>query len=259
MAATAKPATPKTVKPSPTDPSVVAARTDKFYAEVLTGIGAPVTATNIGLLRSWQQAEGGTAAWNPWNTTQKIAVPGITNYNTTGVKNYPSESAGVSATVSTLLNGKYNPVVSGLRSENPEKFVSALVASPWDGGYQGRGKGKTFKDSTVWQRWVKNQPGTYTKPGGIGSPVGSSYTTPGAISPAGWFDWIPGVSAAEQTGKSLSGFFQIITNGDWWVRFAEMVGGIIILIWSFLFLIGKTDVAKAALSTAVKSAKLAAI
>jgi hypothetical protein len=249
----------KTVKPNPTDPSVVAARTDKFFAEVLTGIGAPVTPTNIGLLRSWQQAEGGTAAWNPWNTTQRIAVPGVTDYNTTGVKNYPTESAGVTATVSTLLNGKYNPVVSGLRSENPEKFVSALVASPWDGGYQGRGKGKTFKDSTVWQRWVKNQPGTYTKAGGVGAPVGASYTTPGAA-PVNWLtDLIPGYDAIQGGVTSLGGFVKILSSGAWWIRFAEMVGGVIIIVWSFLMLIGKTDVGKAVISKGIQSAKLAAM
>lgn len=54
---------------------------------------------------AWARAEGGTARFNPWNTTEPW--PGATGYNSAGVKNYPSAYAGVQATVRTLRNGYY--------------------------------------------------------------------------------------------------------------------------------------------------------
>lgn len=54
---------------------------------------------------AWQRAEGGDARFNAWNTTEPW--PGSTDYNNAHVKNYPSASAGTSATVATLRNGLY--------------------------------------------------------------------------------------------------------------------------------------------------------
>lgn len=54
---------------------------------------------------AWQRAEGGTAAFNAWNTTEPW--PGATDYNAQGVKNYATASAGTAATVATLRNGYY--------------------------------------------------------------------------------------------------------------------------------------------------------
>lgn len=51
------------------------------------------------------RAEGGTARFNPWNTTEPW--PGATEYNSAGVKNYPSAKAGIAATLATLRNGRY--------------------------------------------------------------------------------------------------------------------------------------------------------
>ena len=240
---------PTTVKPAPDSPGATAKTSDPFLAQVLVGIGAPVTPTNLNLLKAWQTAEGSTSAYNPFNTTQRVAVPGVTNYNSTGVKNYPDPTTGVTATVSTLLNGKYGPVVAGLRAQSPDAFVAGLVASPWAGsGYGGRGAGKTYKDSTVWQRFEGLQ--TYGKPTGAGGDNGS---------PAVWYDpgsWhIGGAPSAEETAASVTGFIKILTSGDWWLRFGEMVAGVVILLWGFLFMIGKTDVAKAALTTVIKTVK----
>lgn len=59
--------------------------------------------------RAWAKAEGGTAKFNAWNTTEPW--PGATPYNNVGpsghVWNYPRASAGTSATVATLRNGAY--------------------------------------------------------------------------------------------------------------------------------------------------------
>lgn len=68
---------------------------------------------NRRMLDAWAQAEGGTAAYNPLNTTEPW--PGATDYNSVHVKNYPSGDAGLRATAATLLNGRYRGIVDALR------------------------------------------------------------------------------------------------------------------------------------------------
>lgn len=71
-------------------------------------------APNRQLLGAWAQAEGGTASFNPLNTTQPW--PHATIYNSAGVRNYASGSDGVHATAVTLLNGHYDGIVEDLRA-----------------------------------------------------------------------------------------------------------------------------------------------
>lgn len=100
------------------------------YAPILRGIGAPVTPTTTRDLAAWQRAEGGSATYNPFNTT--FGGFGGTNYNSVGVKNYPTARAGIQATINTLLNGRYGNLVRGLRAGGaPARFASDLGASPW--------------------------------------------------------------------------------------------------------------------------------
>lgn len=103
---------------------------DAFYRAILEGIGAPVTNNNMAYLYAWRQAEGGKAAFNPFNTTQK--AEGATNYNSVGVKNYTSAEQGVAATVKTITNGKYESIINSLKMDKPPmETAEALVASPW--------------------------------------------------------------------------------------------------------------------------------
>lgn len=103
-------------------------------ASLLKAIGAPATKENLRFLDAWQRAEGGTAAFNPLNTTQH--APGATSYNSVGVRNFLDPQQGLSATAKTLLNGYYKPIVSGLRSgrTTAEKLAQAVEASPWGTG-----------------------------------------------------------------------------------------------------------------------------
>jgi hypothetical protein len=80
---------------------------------VLRGIRGKGVSENRRLLAAWATAEGGTARYNPMNTTEPWT--GATDYNSVGVKNYPSGSAGIAATVATLLNGHYSGIVNDLR------------------------------------------------------------------------------------------------------------------------------------------------
>lgn len=88
---------------------------DEFYKKVLSCIGAEPTKDNMTFMYAWRQAEGGKATNNPFNTTQKM--PGATNYNSVGVKNYKSSEDGIQATCKTLNNGRYNDIVTGLKND----------------------------------------------------------------------------------------------------------------------------------------------
>jgi hypothetical protein len=101
-----------------------------FYKQILSGIGAPITDNNMTYLYAWRQSEGGTASFNPFNTTQR--AEGADNYNSHGVKNYTSAEQGVAATIKTINNGKYESIVNSLRMDRlPMETAEALVASPW--------------------------------------------------------------------------------------------------------------------------------
>jgi hypothetical protein len=65
------------------------------------------------LLGAWATAEGGTAKWNPLNTT--YGLPGATDYNSVGVKNYRRPTEGVCATALTLVNGYYPHILAALQ------------------------------------------------------------------------------------------------------------------------------------------------
>lgn len=85
--------------------------------------------------RAWQaqmQAEGGDAAFNPFNTTLKM--PGSTDYNSVHVQNYVSAEQGIEATAKTLLeNGHgYEEIRRRLiRNESATRIVEAIGASDW--------------------------------------------------------------------------------------------------------------------------------
>ena len=64
-------------------------------------------------MHQWRECEGGTARYNPLNTTEQMS--GATNYNNAGVKNYVSGAQGIDATYLTLVNGHYNGIVYDMR------------------------------------------------------------------------------------------------------------------------------------------------
>jgi hypothetical protein len=92
-----------------------------FYEKVLRGIGAPITDENLKFFYAWRNAEGGTAAWNPFNTTWKNGFV-TTNYNCNRndkgvaypVKNYQSKEDGINAMIKTLNQSYYPKIKNGL-------------------------------------------------------------------------------------------------------------------------------------------------
>lgn len=111
-------------------------RVPNWQAQILRGVGAPVTPQNIRFMNAWAQAEGGTAANNPFNTTQ--VMPGATAYNNNNgdpVKNYLNPAQGIAATIMTLKNGNYGPIIAALdRGNSAMADAQAEAQTPWGTG-----------------------------------------------------------------------------------------------------------------------------
>lgn len=65
------------------------------------------------LFDAWGRAEGGTAAFNPLNTT--YGLPGASLYNTDGVRNYAGPVDGICATALTLVGSSYAGILGDLQ------------------------------------------------------------------------------------------------------------------------------------------------
>lgn len=104
-----------------------------FYERLLQELDAPVTSENMKFLLAWRQSEGKAGRYNPFNTTHKM--PNSTNYNTVGVKNYETIEDGLKATIKTLLNGRYDCIVNGLRNDiGANKIASCSSLHTWGTG-----------------------------------------------------------------------------------------------------------------------------
>lgn len=111
----------------------------EFARALLPRIGAEVTTHNMRALMAWMQAEGDAGRFNPLNTT--LPLPGATEFNSVGVKNYASFNDGVRATAETLNYGAsrdlygYRPIRSALIHNLPAwRTLRAVEASAWGTG-----------------------------------------------------------------------------------------------------------------------------
>jgi hypothetical protein len=110
----------------------------RWAAKFLNALGAPVSRNNLVVMVAWQSAEGTMATWNPLATTYQM--PGATEFNSVGVKNYTSLAQGIQAIILTLgsPNYGYPSVVSDLRaSADPVVTAEAINASGWCHGCSG--------------------------------------------------------------------------------------------------------------------------
>lgn len=138
---------------------------------VLAALGAPATPQNLQFLSTWQRWEGGhtknNAKYNWLNTTHG---PG-SSINEVGVKRFSDFKTGVQSTVQTLRNGRYNNIVSGLKSGNPYETPGV------EGDLQTWVSGKR-DGNPAYASKILGGPGV---PGGSGAPLGR--TTPGPAGP----------------------------------------------------------------------------
>lgn len=193
----------------PVDPDRAPA-SGSWARQLLAALGLPMTRNNETFLMLWAQAEGGfrqgAAHWNPLNTTQPAA--GATDYNSVGVKNYPSERAGIAATAATLNNGRYGAVLDALRRSDIKAAAKAVVASPWG-----------------------------TKPHPLLDLVGET-TDGNAVG--------QGITGGAATGiadgavdavKTVGDLIAVLTNQGTWVRVLYVVGGLGLVVGGFVLIV----------------------
>ena len=106
----------------------------------LRRLGAPPCAENLLIVVTWETAESTEAIFNPLATTRDM--PGATDMNSVGVKDYISLEQGLDASRDTLLLGAesylYGPIVERLRAcASAESTARAINASAWCRGCVG--------------------------------------------------------------------------------------------------------------------------
>lgn len=208
----------------------------QFYAKVLSDAGLPVTTENINFLQGWSQAEGTSAKNNPLATSWTSPDIQSSKFNSSGVQNYASPSAGALATARTLSNGLYPYIMDALKSGNAVGYLYNNVGGNATNiygnlnGWASNGQGKTESS------YVRNVLSGIGDGGNaaIGGPFGS-YDLGSTASAAG-------SAIASATGLSgITSWADAVEKGIEFVfsiRFLEILGGIA-LVGMGLFLIAK--------------------
>ena len=108
------------------------------WAELLLDAIPECTSYQDGVLAvvAWGQSErsyilaAGGAKNNLLDTERRW--PGSSNFNSAGVQNYATQADGIAATVATITNGLYSPLLAAIRTRCSADLVCAAVcASPW--------------------------------------------------------------------------------------------------------------------------------
>ena len=100
---------------------------------ILERLGMPITTSNSLAFVAWMAYQNCDAENNPLATEFNTGSSVVTDFNSVGVKNYPSWNYGVSCTVLTLLNGMYSNLLSVIPTGDFTSIVNAIDASPWGG------------------------------------------------------------------------------------------------------------------------------
>ena len=100
----------------------------KYFKDVLAGIGAPITETNLLFFKAWRRFEGNGGNYNAFNTTQRVGG------STGRIQSYLSFEDGVKGTIITMQNGKYPVILKALRKgldDYAEGLELALLVQQW--------------------------------------------------------------------------------------------------------------------------------
>jgi hypothetical protein len=111
----------------------------EFAKRVLEGIGAPLTTHTRRAMQAWLQAEGGSADFNPLNTTLHMPNSRTLPGNIAGVQEYRSIDDGVTATIRTLKENAhgYPKIRRRLRLNAPAwATLDAIIESDWGTGHE---------------------------------------------------------------------------------------------------------------------------
>lgn len=147
----------------------------QFAIDFLSHAGYPAQGNNLLSVIAWCESERAHtlpptgAVNNPLDTTEPWE--GATDFNSVGVKNYPSYGAGVAASVATLKNGYYGGIIGALKiNADPASTCEAIARSPWGS-----------KPSTSLAQAVVANPGLYNVEINTGSaPAPTPEPSPGA-------------------------------------------------------------------------------
>lgn len=118
--------------------------------DLLTKIGAPVTAGNEQLVYDWEVSEGGGGAYNPLN---QGPVPGQPDLTTTGQQygggaaDFAGWGAGIEGAADYLSMPNFAAIKNALVSNDPAAARSAIIDSPWAASHYGGGR--NFSDVPV--------------------------------------------------------------------------------------------------------------
>lgn len=202
-----------------------------WQRDVEKAANVPATRQNDAFLAEWQSHEGGSASFNPMNTTQQAA--GASDYNSVGVKNYPSRKIGAAATAQTLRNGYYPAILAGLQSGDPYgKGDHAAINKELDtwgtGGFLGGGGASSFPSPAA-APTPRARPSTG---GGGGSSVLPWLTAigggPAEVAFEGLFGG--GVSSLADVFKGLIWLMKPAS----WLRMVEFVTGMWLMLLGFV-------------------------
>lgn len=204
-----------------------------WESDLLTAIGAPVTATNIANLDAWHTCEGGDSATrNNWINTTKNA-PGATSINSVGVKAYPDYTTGLQATASTLLQSNMAGIVAALRQSAPRSvFAGAVGASPWGSNPQCIAT-------------TSGGSGTVSPPPSSGGTTDTGSTSTAQLASLKLPSWLPSpfnipfpiptpgnpLGAADRFFTLIAAAVTHLTSPAFWIRVGEfLLGGLLILV-----------------------------
>lgn len=198
---------------------------DKFLA----ALGAPSSIGTRAAVYAIIQGEYTQFHWNP------LAISGGgTGANSSGVGNFPSESAGINATVAFLNTPGPNDypgrIVAPLRAGLGVNAIQGFDASgAWSGDFPAA--------IGTFQTAVSN-PAQYdgrllpADPANTGSLAGSAIPElfPGstAVGVTGVGNLVPNLNPL--TGiEAIGAFFAILTRRETWIRFGELLAGVILV------------------------------
>lgn len=115
-------------------PTKVAVDDGSWNYRFVTALGNPKPSPEIlQFMEAWHRAEGGTAAFNPLNTTMPMAGDSCYNYlsGSCGVRNYQSEQDGFDANIATITNGRYGTLLRAIQTNDVSLALQGLKESPW--------------------------------------------------------------------------------------------------------------------------------
>jgi len=224
--------------------------------DVLDGINAPTTDPNVVGMLAWDMAEGRTAMFNLLDTTLKTADSTPLPGNSAGVQEYPNWDAGVNATVQTLQN--YGGILTALRQQQgPQALAKAVGASPWGtsgslisqvaAGW-GNGKGAGVIQSIGY--------GGSAVPGAGGGDLGSGLV--GLATGAAGAAW-GAFGAPIAWGEALAKFLGQLLDRKTWIRFGEIIGGLVLGLGGLIVLAKALGADSAVAGVAGKVAPIAAL